>query len=454
MRHLGRTVLALAASAFCSLALTAASAGAAGGGPTGVVFYYEATDTPPSVGFRQEIAEDMFDPGSPADGFTVQNYFRTQTFGAVDFSGSEADVFGPYEVTAPPLGCPFGAWDEEAAAKAETDGFKASHYSQVLYVFQNQPSTANPCAAAGAGGGEVAWVNGLDPYTIVRELGHVLGSPDAAAYRCFGPGHVPVAYSAECAEVEPPGEEAGALGDPFDPMGSGRKTSSPLEMSAWRKLALGAIPEADAPTVIRDGTYTIAPLEQSSGVRLLRIPNGAGEFLDLDFRQRIGFFDETYPANDPGIHGVAIHLDPAGFGRAAHPSRLLDANPQTSTFDDAPLTPGQRFHDFRSELTIETVSTGVSGATVKIGGLPEPVVATPRPKATGCRVPHLKGKTLKAARKALDKHDCRPGKVKRRHSGRVPKGSVIAQRPRAGRVIGAGGRVAIVVSSGPKPKRR
>lgn len=448
MRTSGGIVLALLACLLGGLAATPAAASAAGGGPTAVIFYNRAGDPAPPAGFRHEAAEAMFDPGAPVAGFTVENYFRTQTFGAVDFTGGEGDVFGPFEVSGGGGGCPFNQWDGEAAALAGASGFNRSGYSQVVYVFVHE-GTGNPCSSSGVGGGEFVWVNGLDSYVIAHELGHVLGSPHAAAYRCFGPGHTPVAYSAECTEVEPPGEEGGEYGDPFDPMGSGRPVSAPVEMSAWRKLEFGAIPAADAPTIARNGTYTITPLEQSSGVRLLRFPAG-GDFLDLDFRQRIGFFDGTYPADAAAVHGVAIHLDPAGWGIGVHPSRLLDMTPETGSFDDATLTPGHAFHDFRSPLTIETVSVGVAGATVKVSGLPEPVEAISR-KVTrvGCRVPKLRGKKLKAARIALDRRDCALGKVKRRHSKRVPKGHVISQKPAKGKGLKAGGRVAVVVSSGP-----
>lgn len=442
-------------SLVCGLATTPAAASAAGGGPTGVVIHYKEGDSPPDPGYEQLVAEVMFDPGTPSGGFTVQNYFRTQTYGAVNFTGDEGDVFGPYEVKDEFGGCPFNTWNNEAAAKAAVDGFNRSDYSQVVYLLQNEAFAPNPCGSAGAVGGEMAWVNGLSEYTIVHELGHVLGSPHAAAYRCFGPGHVPTTYSADCAEVEPPGEEPGEYGDPFDPMGSGRKTSPPLEMSAWRKLELGAIPAADAPTVIRNGTYTILPLEQSSGVRLLRIPNGAGDYIDLDFRQRIGFFDETYPVDDPGVRGVAIHLDPPAWGTDVHPSRLLDTTPETGSFDDAPLAAGRQFHDFRSPLTIETVSVGVGGATVKVSGLPDPLEATTRKVArVGCRVPKLKGKKLKVALKALDRRNCRVGKLKRRHSRKVPKGRVVSQKPKPGKGLKEGGRVAVVVSSGPAKAER
>lgn len=429
-----------------AIALFAASAAAAPR-PTAVVTYYASDDGPPEAGFAEKVADVMFEDGGPPKyAYTVQGYFLTQSFGTVDFTGDVDDVFGPYQVATPKAGCPFNAWNNEAAKLAEEeDGFNQSNYAQVIYLYENEPFAASTCSSAGVGGGSFAWIDGLNGYTIAHELGHVLGAPHAAAYRCRGAdGVTPVTYSANCAEVQPPGDEASEYGDPFDPMGVGQR-AGPLEMSAWRKLGFGAIPAGDAPTVTANGTYAIAPLEQATGMRLLRIPNGAGDLFDLDFRQPVGPFDGAYEASEPAVNGVAIHVDDPGFGIGVHPSRLLDMVPSTPTFDDAPLGVGGSFTDFRTGVTIETLSVGPGGATVRISGLPEP---PPR----RCKVPNLKRKKLKAARRAIRRANCRPGKVKRRASRKVPKARVVSQAPRAGKTAKAGTAVKVVVSSGP-PRR-
>jgi hypothetical protein len=449
---------ALVAAFLLLCGLLAAAPANAAVRPTGVVYYYTEGEPTPEANnpdYGQDVADVLFDSGPPAFGYTVEGYFLAQTFGAVDFAGDGGDVFGPYPVAPHTSGCQFSTWNTEAANQAKTEGFDRSNYTHVLYIFEHwslpPEGDGNPCNSAGAGGGELAWINGLNNYTIVHEFGHVLGAPHAAAYRCLAAdGVTRVAYSGNCSEVFPETGEASEYGDPFDPMGVGRRGSFPLEMSAWRKLGFGAIPPADAPTIAYSGTYTVAPLEQSSGVRLLRIPNGAGDFFDLDFRQPIGLFDASYPGNDPAVNGVAIRVDDPGFGTGVHPSRLLDTTPETATFDDAPLTVGRQFRDFRTGVAIETLAVGAGGATVRVSGLPNPPASASRK----CRVPSLKRKKVKGARKALRKRACKLGKVKRRPSRKVPKGRVISQKPKAGKQVKEGAKVSVVVSSGPPPGSR
>jgi hypothetical protein len=418
--------------------------------PTAVITYYGSDEAGPDAGFPEKVAGAMFESsGEPA---TVEEYFRVQTFGTVGFSGGSGDVYGPYELATPKANCPWPTWNNEARQKATTeDGFDAADYAQIVYIYENEPFVASECSAAGAGAGSFVWIDSLSGYTIAHELGHLLGSPHAAAYRCREGGN-PVAYSGDCAEVFPPGDSPSEYGDPFDPMGFGHLGGLAAEMTAWRKLGFGAIPASDAPTIARNGTYTITPLEQSSGTRLLRIPNGAGDFFDLDFRQRIGPFDSNYAPAAAAVNGVAIHVDTPGFDGSGHPSRLLDMKPETPTFDDAPLMPGQQFRDFRTGVTIETLAVGAGGATVRIGGLP--IVDPPPPPLQRCMVPNLKGKKAKVAKKAIRRSPCKLGKVKRRPSKKVPKGKVVSQRPKAGKQVAAGAQVTVVVSSGPPPRRR
>lgn len=64
----------------------------------------------------------------------------------------------------------------------------------------------------------------------------------------------------------------------------------------------------------------------------------------------------------------------------------------------------------------------------------------------GCLVPKLKGKRLKAAKKALYRAECKLGKVQRREvANSKTKHKVIKQSPKPGKVLASGSKVRIVI---------
>jgi alpha-tubulin suppressor-like RCC1 family protein len=65
-----------------------------------------------------------------------------------------------------------------------------------------------------------------------------------------------------------------------------------------------------------------------------------------------------------------------------------------------------------------------------------------------CVVPKVKGKSLRAAKRAIKKANCSVGKVKRAFSRTVKKGRVISQKPRPGKRLPPGSRVKLKVSKG------
>jgi subtilisin family serine protease len=84
-----------------------------------------------------------------------------------------------------------------------------------------------------------------------------------------------------------------------------------------------------------------------------------------------------------------------------------------------------------------------------------PPVIAPAPRVVvKCRVPRLKGKTLRRAKRALRRAHCSLGRVTRprRRSGRRPPLVVAFSRPRAGAVRAAGAKVRLTLKV--KPRRR
>jgi hypothetical protein len=366
---------------------------------------------------------------STTDPYSVKEYWLTQTYGKVNLVGMHnpaGDVLGPYAVNT----CDITQAPAEATAIAQQHGYDLSTYQTVVWVF---PTT---CGGGGIGEqpGHQVWSYGLSRFVISHELGHNFGNSHASTLRCFtDAGHTTIAVlSSDC---DPPDE----YGDPFDPMGSGGTyincsvsgpniSAVPYEMDPWRKINIGAMSISDAPTenVAGTHTYTLAPLENATGVRLIRLPDGRGDgrMFDLSFRQPTGTFDQWYnrplDANNDGngqaLNGVRVALDPTAFAsQTTQPldnTYLLDMTPSTggqltnpctssspsgcnpcvneppgcvsnqffnswiaengctnlamTGFEDAPLASGNSWSDPLTGLTIAVGSVGAGGAQVTI----------------------------------------------------------------------------------------
>ena len=89
---------------------------------------------------------------------------------------------------------------------------------------------------------------------------------------------------------------------------------------------------------------------------------------------------------------------------------------------------------------------GARTGTLRIGAQSFPLSGKGVPV---CVVPKLKGKTIKQARKKLQKAHCKLGKVVRRGHGRP--GRVRSTKPKAGAKRPAGTRIRVVVNRGPAP---
>lgn len=101
-------------------------------------------------------------------------------------------------------------------------------------------------------------------------------------------------------------------------------------------------------------------------------------------------------------------------------------------------------------LRVVVTASNPDGARASVSS-PTGIVVRGRRTEVRCVVPNLRGKTLRAARAAIRRGNCRMGRVQRRFSSRMKAGRVISQRPRAGARLAANARIHVVVSKG---KRR
>ncbi len=277
-------------------------------------------------------------------GGSVASYYLEQSFGQTRVTGT---VFGWYTIAASPATCDYATWAAQARAAA---GSALNPYDHVMYIFPTEGS----CAWAGLGDlpGPEAWINGyLQLRVMAHEFGHNLGVHHANSLSCSS-GGVRTSLAGTCSSVE--------YGDPFSVMG----TSSTLQFPAFHKAELGWLARTASYTVAASGTYTVAPSEDASATtQLLRIPRGT-DALYIDFRQPFGTYFDTFTPGSAPVSGVMIRRGPTQFNRTQ--PALVDATPQTSTYQDAALAVGSSLTDPVTGIVIHTDAVSPDGATVTV----------------------------------------------------------------------------------------
>jgi hypothetical protein len=260
---------------------------------------------------------------------SVNAFLSESSFGRVGLAG---DVFGWHTIDESSTGCRFERWAEAAreAALEDNDDDDEDSYEHYVFVFPHVRS----CDWAGMAElpGTNTWINGeLTLRVVGHEFGHNLGAYHASALRCVADGR-PVAVSDSCTHEE--------YGDPFDIMGGGARHTS-----NWNKAKLGWLPASNLATASASGTFTLTAQEAlTADVQLLRIPRGkTGLFYYLELRQPFGSFFDNFGAADPAVNGISLRLAPDY--RSADRSSLIDTNPSTLGFEDAPLGIGRTFAD-------------------------------------------------------------------------------------------------------------
>jgi RTX calcium-binding nonapeptide repeat (4 copies) len=170
-------------------------------------------------------------------------------------------------------------------------------------------------------------------------------------------------------------------------MGGGQRHTS-----NWNKAKLGWLGDSNRADVTATGTYVLAAQEAlTADVQLLRIPRGDGLFYYLELRQPFGSFFDNFAPADPAVRGVTVRLAPDYSN--TQQSQLIDTNPATEAFADAPLTVGEAFADPRNGVWI--VNRGVFGgkATVDVSLGAPPKTAAPSRKSRSSK-PRVAGRRL------------------------------------------------------------
>jgi hypothetical protein len=337
-----------------------------------------------------------------ANANSVSNYFNEQSYGAVSFTGNSNAAGDIYRVSIASngSGCnddgtvqhapAWMTWGSQAAAAvgngtggplAQNRYGQYTNYDHVIYVFNSQ----HTCGWAGLGympGDEVYIDNAFTLSVVAHELGHNLGVHHASTLRCVA-GGLNVAFSSTngaCTSDE--------YGDMYDIMGQ----SSTNQQNAFHKLQSGWLGSSTGPrvqTITTSGSYTVGPLESSSGLDAYA---DLGDTFALDFRQPTGSYFDNYASNSPAIGGVQIRLVQTPGDGSPIQTQLIDTTPQTSSFADAALTQNSTFVDSTDGITIQTTDVNPLGATVHVtfgatggpssgGAGPTPAADTTAPSA-------------------------------------------------------------------------
>jgi hypothetical protein len=306
--------------------------------------------------FTPDEARDIVFTG---DG-SVNAYLRESSFGRLGLIG---EVFGWYTINESSAGCRFARWADAArrAAFDEDDDDDGAAFQHYVFVFPHVAA----CEWMGLAElpGRAAWINGdLNVRVVAHELGHNLGAHHAGGLRCFQEGRA-VAVGGDCTLEE--------YGDPFDVMGGGARHTS-----NWNKAKLGWLASSNLATVTESGTFTLTAQETlTADVQLLRVPRGqTGLFYYLELRRPFGTFFDNFGAADPAVNGITLRLAPDY--RSVVQSELIDTNPGTPGFEDAPLAVGRTFAD--PEHGVWVVNRGIVAgqATVEVSLGAPPAGAT------------------------------------------------------------------------------
>jgi hypothetical protein len=182
------------------------------------------------------------------------------------------------------------------------------------------------------------------------------------------------------------------------------------------------------------------PVPEGIAVAAMAVPGEELAFT-ADVQPRPGV-SSISPTSGPSAGGTDVTIAGSDFADVsavdfgAHPAANYSVNSESQILAKSPAaSPGP------VDVTVTTVAGKSPTGSADVFTFTAPPAAV-APTPVVCVVPKLKGRKLKAAKRALRKRHCRIGKVIRKHRKKAPrKARVIKQRPRPRTIRPAGSKV-------------
>jgi M6 family metalloprotease-like protein len=363
----GSVVAAQDAAIVSGVSALVGSACTPAGVQNSVILLVTFPGVPPPAGVTPQTVYDTFfgTAARSADG-----YWRETSYGKTSATGQ---VFGWYTLDAAYTCSQYSQLRDAALRAADTDVYFPS-YSRIYIVFPGPSgcgwaglSTVG-CGSISAGDGtftaSTSWllsnyINGDQGVKLAtHEGGHALGLSHARSQDYGTEALGPLATPGTLSEY----------GDAFSTMGYwnlGHYSAPHKAMLNW--LA----PTSNIQTVQTNGIYTLAPLEIPGGLQALKVQRGTGssEYLWLEYRQRLGNYDNAIGSQV--YSGALVHHQDTSSGLATN---LLDFTPETAAWTDPAQAAGKTWTDPYSNVSFTVQSATASGLTVVVNYGPLPCV--------------------------------------------------------------------------------
>ena len=320
---------------------------------------------------------------------SVTQYYTDVSYGQLTWSGDVTTIL----TIANPGGCVLNTIANSGDTAATNAGYTLSNYDNRMYVF---PDPSNDCTSRARGeiSGARTWIadgladisDGYERMLPDHELGHNLGEYHAHGLEC-GSGIISsaciVGAKSRSCENGTGSPCVSEYGNAFGLMGN-NWTSNDYDAVNWFGIwdenrlgwVNGRVATDAQPGGVANNTFTIAPIEASTGTVGLFLTTSAGHTYAIEYRQPLS--QDSFLTNFPdATSGVLISRDDPVSGSDPGPI-AVDTSPDSNLspfcsdyteycdWFDASLNTGATYADVDGAFTLTVNSTSSSGASVTV----------------------------------------------------------------------------------------